>query len=143
MSAGPTERVSIDSVTTSVATTTPFFLAFPHLYHNHTLSSPFPLLFAAYGKQRVLVKPWATLQSLAGVTRFETEELSLDSKAMDRLAHTAFSAEFQSFFGMTMVRALLQLQNSTLGTSYSDVVHRLLLELPLLDEEPFHSALAE
>ena len=142
MSAGPTERVSIDSVTTSVATTTPFFLAFPHLYHNHTLSSPFPL-FAAYGKQRVLVKPWATLQSLAGVTRFETEELSLDSKAMDRLAHTAFSAEFQSFFGMTMVRALLQLQNSTLGTSYSDVVHRLLLELPLLDEEPFRSALAE
>lgn len=47
------------------------------------------------------------------------------------------SPEFLAFFGMRMVRALMALQKSPVFSAFGEVMRRLLLELPLLLEEPF------
>lgn len=132
-----TATVSINGVACTLAPSLPFFLSFSGLFADHTTASRFPILYSVVGHRKTLLRPWDTPSTLPAASRIETEELPVNEKDYAWLTKEPRSPEFLAFFGMRMVRALMALQKSPVFSAFGEVMRRLLLELPLLLEEPF------
>lgn len=132
-----TATVSINGVACALAPSLPFFLSFSGLFADHTTAARFPILYSVVGYRKTLLRPWDTPSALPAASRIETEELPVNEKDYAWLTKEPRSPEFLAFFGMRMVRALMALQKSPVFSAFGEVMHRLLLELPLLLEEPF------
>lgn len=129
----------INNKACKLAPSLPLFLSFPSLFASHTISSRFPLLYSISGRHKTLVRPWYAPNAVHAACRLETKELPVNEKDYEWLEKEQRSPEFLSFFGIRMVRQLMELQKSPVFSDFEDEMRRLVLELPLLEEEPFVS----